>query len=156
MPPAAAAWVERLGLRPHPEGGWYAETHRSATRGPDGRSASTAICFLLAGDVFSAWHRLGVDEVWHHYDGDGVDLHTIDAAGAHRLARLGRDAAAGERPQAVVPAGVWQAAAVRGAWSLCGCTVAPGFEFHDFEIATREGLLARFPALGEVVRRFTR
>jgi hypothetical protein len=127
--------VEILGLQPHPEGGFYRETFRAPA--PDGvRAASTAIYYLLrAGDV-SAWHRVvDADEVWHHYAGAPLEL-TLSPDGRERTSlRLGPDLAAGERPQAVVPAGIWQAARPLGGWVLVGCTVAPGFEFASFEMA---------------------
>jgi len=154
--------VAELGMAPHPEGGFYKETWRGAlTLGglPHGapRAAHTAIYFLLPAGTFSALHRVKSDEVWHHYDGDPVDLHLIDERGAHTVEVLGRDLARGERPQRVVPAGVWQAAVPRGSrFALCGCTVAPGFDFADFEMPPRGELLARFPAQAEIVTRLTR
>ncbi len=148
--------VERLGLAPHPEGGFYRETFR-APRDIGGRAASTAIYFLLPAGAFSAFHRVASDEVWHDYDGDPLELHTIDERGAHAIARLGRDLDAGERPQHVVPAGVWQAAAPIGSrYALCGCTVAPGFDFADFEMPPRAKLLAEFPQHAAIVTRLTR
>jgi uncharacterized protein len=127
--------VRLLGLQPHPEGGFYRETFRAPA--PDGsRAASTAIYYLLrAGDV-SAWHRVvDADEVWHYYAGAPLEL-TLSGEGRERTSvRLGPDLAAGERPQAVVPAGVWQAARPLGGWTLVGCTVAPAFEFAGFEMA---------------------
>lgn len=125
--------VRLLGLQPHPEGGFYRETFRAAA--PDGtRAASTAIYYLLrAGDV-SAWHRVDADEVWHHYAGGPLEL-TLSVDGRERSSvRLGADLAAGERPQAVVPAGVWQAARPLAGWVLVGCTVAPAFDFAGFEL----------------------
>jgi predicted cupin superfamily sugar epimerase len=155
--------IETLGLAPHPEGGFYRETFRAplAVVAPAGsvasRAASTAIYFLLPAGTFSALHRVRSDEVWHHYDGDPVELHTIDEAGAHAVAVLGRDLARGQRPQAVVPAGVWQAAVPVGhAYALCGCTVAPGFDFADFEMPPRDALVAAFPRLRAAVERLTR
>ena len=141
--------VEALGLAPHPEGGFYRETYRSS---------STAIYFLLPAGEFSAFHRLrGSDEIWHHYAGDPVELHTISPDGEHRVTILGPDLERGERPQAIVPAGTLQAAAVRGdRFALCGCTVTPAFEFADFEMPTRDELVAAFPQLESVIRRLTR
>lgn len=161
LPPAARAVVARLGLAPHPEGGFYRETFRAPAvvraDGRPARAASTAIYFLLPEGAFSALHRVASDEVWHHYDGAALDLHTLDDAGAHAVVRLGRDLAAGERPQAVVPAGVWQAAVpVGGPYVLVGCTVAPGFDFADFELPPRADLERRFPAQTDLVRRLTR
>ncbi len=152
--------VEALGLRAHPEGGFYREAFRAplSVRAPQGeRAASTAIYFLLPAGSFSALHRVRSDEVWHHYDGDPVDLHTIDGAGAHAVERLGRDLARGERPQRVVAAGTWQAALPVGPrCSLCGCTVAPGFDFADFEMPARAELARRFPHLRSLLERLTR
>jgi predicted cupin superfamily sugar epimerase len=160
----ARAAVEALGLVPHPEGGFFRETFRAplGLPAPQGtRSASTAIYFLLHAGSFSALHRVCSDEVWHHYDGDPLDLHlleeTADGGGAHRIVHLGHDLARGERPQAVVPAGVWQAALPAGdRYTLCGCTVAPGFDFADFEMPTRAALTARFPDKHELIERLTR
>ena len=121
--------VALLGLEPHPEGGWYRQTFRDVAP-PEGRGASTAIYFLLEAGQESRWHRVDAAEVWHYYAGAPLML-TIDQADH----RLGPDLAAGERPQAVVPAGVWQKARSLGDWTLVGCTVAPGFEFAGFEMA---------------------
>jgi uncharacterized protein len=127
--------VELLGLQPHPEGGFYLETFRAPA--PDGgRGASTAIYYLLREGDVSAWHRVvDADEVWHYYAGASLEL-TLSADGRERRSvRLGADLAASERPQAVVPGGVWQAARPLGGWVLVGCTVAPAFEFGGFEMA---------------------
>jgi hypothetical protein len=157
--PETAAIVAALGLAPHPEGGWYREIHRSPVmvatpRGP--RAASTSIHFLLAPGDFSAWHRVASDEVWAWHAGDPVDLHVLDLSG-HRVVRLGGDVGAGQAPIFVVPAGVWQAAAPVGPrHALCGCVVAPGFDFADFAMADRTALAADWPAAAAVVCRFTR
>lgn len=161
LDPEAARLVEMLGLAPHPEGGFYAETWRSplAIGGhPSGasRAASTAIYFLLPAGSFSAIHRVSSDEVWHHYAGDPVELHVFEEERHSRLV-LGRDFDRGERPQYVVPAGAWQAAAPIGArYALCGCTVAPGFDFADFEMPSREEMRRRLPSHSELVSRLTR
>jgi uncharacterized protein len=124
-----------LGLQPHPEGGFYRETFR-ASAGEGRRAASTAIYYLLREGEVSAWHRVDADEVWHWYAGAPLELTTSEGGRDDRSAvRLGTDLAAGERPQAVVPAGVWQTARSLGAWTLVGCTVAPAFEFSGFEMA---------------------
>lgn len=127
--------IERLGLRPHPEGGWFGETWREPA--PDGeRPAGTAIHFLLAAGERSHWHRVDATEIWHFHGGAPLELTTSDGdAGPVMTRHLGMDLLAGERPQAVVPAGSWQAARSLGAWSLVGCTVAPGFDFAGFELA---------------------
>lgn len=127
--------VRLLGLAPHPEGGWFRETYRHTP--PDGsRGASTAIYYLLGAGDRSAWHRVtDADEVWHWYAGGPLAL-SISADGtAAETHRLGPDLSRGERPQAVVPAGQWQAAEPLGAWTLAGCTVAPAFDFAAFELA---------------------
>jgi len=159
MHPDAQAIVDALELTAHPEGGFYREVFRFpllVSAPPRERPASTAIYFLLAAGGFSALHRVSSDEVWHHYDGGPLELHTIDAAGAHAVSILGRRLALGERPQRVVPAGVWQAALPVGQFALCGCTVAPGFEFADFEMRTREHLTGLFPGLRPLIERLTR
>jgi predicted cupin superfamily sugar epimerase len=136
--PSAEEAVRLLGLVPHPEGGFYKETFRAS--GPGGtRGASTAIYYLLRENEISAWHRVrDADEVWHHYAGAALEL-TLVQEGRREVLRLGTDLLAGERPQAVVPAGAWQTARVAdraaGAWALAGCTVAPAFEFSSFEMA---------------------
>ena len=156
----ARALVATLGLEPHPEGGFFRETFRAPliVAAPQGaRAASTAIYFLLPAGSFSALHRVRSDEVWHHYDGDPVEIYTLHDDGSHQLARLGRDLSRGERPQVVVPAGVWQAAVPVGrAFALCGCTVAPGFDFADFEMPVRAQLIATFPEVRELVEQLTR
>jgi uncharacterized protein len=126
--------VARLGMKPHPEGGFYRETFRDAP--PEGgRGASTAIYYLLREGDSSAWHRVrDAAEVWHHYAGSPLELRLSEGRG-RTVVRLGSDLAAGEEPQAVVPAGVWQSARPLGGWVLVGCTVAPGFEFAGFEMA---------------------
>ena len=154
--------VATLGLAPHPEGGFYREMWRAPLvleglprRAP--RAAHTAIYFLLPAGSFSAIHRVASDEVWHHYDGDPVELHLIAEDGTPRIELLGHDLAAGQRPQLVVPAGVWQAAVPRGdRHALCGCTVAPGFDFADFEMPSRAAMTALFPSHADLMTRLTR
>ena len=155
--------VEALGLTPHPEGGFFRETYRSARRlvaGRDGaeRDAATAIYFLLPAGEFSASHGLrGSAEHWHHYAGDPSEIHTIGSSGDHRVTILGPDVHRGERPQVLVEAGTLQAAITRGSrFALCGCTVTPGFDFADFEMPARDDRVARFPQHAEVIRRLTR
>jgi uncharacterized protein len=147
----AAEIIHRLGLVPHPEGGYYRETFRSSLTLdlPDGRrrSASTAIHYLLPPGTRSAWHRVASDEVWHHYDGGPLRLHLL-GTGTRRLDR--------SEPQVVVPAGVWQAAEPEGEGVLCGCTVAPGFDFADFEMGSAAELLREFPGDGQLIQRMLR
>ena len=129
----AADIIAMLGMKPHPEGGHYIETFRDAPEG--GRGHSTAIYFLLEAGECSVWHRVDAAEIWHYYAGAPLAL-TISPNGHDASAyRLGPNVAAGERPQVVVPAGEWQTAESLGAWTLVGCTVAPGFAFEGFEMA---------------------
>ena len=130
----ADAVARLLGLSPHPEGGAYVETWR-APSGPGERPAGTAIYFLLRDGEVSRWHRVDAAETWHFYAGAPLELRVAGEDGQAVHHRLGIDLAAGERPQAVVPAGAWQAARSLGTWTLVGCTVAPGFEFGGFEMA---------------------
>jgi uncharacterized protein len=132
----AADVIRVLALTPHPEGGHYRETFRDA-RTVEGRSASTAIYYLLARGERSSWHRVDAAEIWHYYAGAPLAL-GIAEAGATRVVRLGNDIAAGERPQVVVPAGSWQSADSDGDWTLVGCTVAPAFEFSGFTLAPKD------------------
>ncbi|WP_417467226.1 cupin domain-containing protein [Maricaulis sp.] len=132
--PGAAAIIEALAMQPHPEGGWYVETWRDGP-GPDGRTRGTAIYYLLEAGERSHWHRVDATEIWHWYGGAALEL-GISADGVQqRRLDLGPDIAAGQRPQQIVPPGVWQSARSRGAWTLVGCTVTPGFEFSGFEMA---------------------
>lgn len=126
--------VRLLCLRPHPEGGSFRETFRDPLQ-RDGRAASTAIYFLLREGEVSCWHRIDAAEVWHWYAGAALELSVRDEAAVRSTIRLGSDIENGARPQAVVPAHHWQQARSLGAWTLVGCTVAPGFEFSTFELA---------------------
>jgi predicted cupin superfamily sugar epimerase len=133
---SAAEIIARLQLAPHPEGGHFRETFRDPRCDAHGRSASTAIYFLLARGERSHWHRVDAVETWHYYAGDALTLRIADAHGV-RVVRLGADLTTDEVPQAIVPAHAWQAAESTGDWTLVGCTVAPGFEFAHFELAPR-------------------
>jgi len=133
---SAADVIRLLELRPHPEGGHYRETFRDPRRDGDGRALSTAIYFLLAAGEHSHWHRIDAAEIWHWHAGAPLSLHIAGENGV-AMVRLGADLSAAERPQAVVPAGAWQAAECLGAWTLVGCTVAPGFDFRRFELAPK-------------------
>jgi predicted cupin superfamily sugar epimerase len=130
---SAAEIIRLLELKPHPEGGHFREVFRDPHT-VDGRAASTAIHFLLARGERSHWHRVDAAEVWHFYAGAPLALSINDGART-TLLTLGTNLAAGARPQAVVPAGQWQAAETTGDWTLVGCTVAPGFQFEGFELA---------------------
>ena len=138
MPAISASDVIRLlALEPHPEGGHFRETFRDTDEGA--RAASTAIYFLLARGERSHWHRVDAAEVWHYYAGAPLALEiAAREQGPIERVTLGADLTAGERPQAVVPPGAWQAAESLGDWTLVGCTVAPGFEFTGFELAPKD------------------
>jgi predicted cupin superfamily sugar epimerase len=163
----AKSWIDQLQLVPHPEGGYYRQTYRAeltidktalpASFGGS-RAVSTAIYFLLERDSFSAFHRLRSDELWHFYAGGGLVVHVIGQRGDYSEILLGSDVDAGETFQAVVKAGSWFASRVRnpGSYALVGCTVSPGFDFADFELAKREELLRRYPQHRGVIERLTR
>lgn len=162
----AKTLIEQLALARHPEGGWFKETYRASdklaaqalpARFDGDRSASTAIYFLLeAGDI-SALHRIQSDEVWHFYAGAPLRVHGIFPDGAYQEWKLGANLAAGEHFQAVVPAGCWFGAELaEGDFALVGCTVAPGFDFADFELAQAKQLLACYPQHAELIHRLTR
>ncbi len=161
----ARQWKDRLDLQPHPEGGFFRETYRSAegipvdslpSRFPGDRVFSTAIYYLLETGQFSAFHRIRSDEMWHFYDGDPLEIVLLGGTTGTNSIRMGRDD--GCELQAVVPAGIWFAArCVPGSsFSLCGCTVAPGFDFADFEMADRDDLCRAFPADRELILTLTR
>ena len=130
--------ISELGLKPHPEGGYFKEIFRSPNKVQplderSARSALTAIYFLLIQGQHSRWHRVRSDEAWHFHEGDALEVYWIDGRDVvHQevLATGTGDA----HPMCVVPAGCWQAARPLGEYSLVGCTVAPGFEFQDFEM----------------------
>ena len=163
----AQDWIECLRLQPHPEGGWFRETYRSPEtiarphlpqRFTGDRSFSTAIYFLLQGDDFSALHRIKSDELWHFYAGDSLTVTVIAPDGELSRIHLGTDLSAGQTPQAVVRAGCLFGSHVlkTSAFALVGCTVAPGFDFADFELPSRAELLTAYPQHREVIKRLTR
>ena len=165
--PDAAAVIRLLGLQPHPaEGGYFAEIYRADETMPaaalpgryDGaRAFGTAIYYLLTADSVSAMHRLASDEVFHFYLGDAVEMLHLFADGDSATPVLGPDLGAGERPQIVVPRGAWQGARLRpgGRFALMGTTVAPGFDFADFEIGGRDALTRDHPAHGAMIAALT-
>ena len=162
----AERWIQKLGLVEHPEGGWYREFHRAAESIPaDGlperfsgeRSFSTAIYYLLEGEQFSSLHRIQQDEVWHFYDGSSLTIHVLDQAGNYSTIRLGRSSENDLSLAAVVDAGCLFGATVDDptGYALVGCTVAPGFDFDDFEMPDRETLLQQYPQHRDVIKRLT-
>ena len=132
---SAAEITARLDLKPHPEGGYFRETFRDPHTDASSRAASTLIYFLLARGERSHWHRVDATEIWHYYAGSALSLRIAGDGLLAQTVALGIDLAAGERPQAIVPAHAWQSAESTGDWTLVGCTVAPGFEFAKFELA---------------------
>ncbi len=127
--------VRLLNMQPHPEGGYYAETFRDEVIDANGRAASTLIYFLLPEGILSRWHKVDAVETWHWYAGSPLEL-SISADGTSKeILTLGNDFASGQRPQGIVPRDGWQQARSLGAWTLVGCTVAPGFQFEGFEMA---------------------
>ncbi len=130
----AAEIAAELGMQDHPEGGRYVETWREPT-GPGERPASSAILFLLDTGERSRWHRVDATEIWHWHAGGPLELRLAQPDGSITAIRLGPDVLAGQRPQAVVPAGTWQEATPLEGWVLVGCTVAPAFSFEGFELA---------------------
>lgn len=159
--------VESLQLLPHPEGGFYKEVYRSETMIPKAalldnfsgdRSYCTSIYFLLTSENFSAFHRIKQDEIWHFYGGSSLSVHVIDASGAYVEHKVGMDFNNGEQPQLVVPAGCWFASSVskKDSYAFVGCTVAPGFDFDDFELADRNTLQEEYPEHKDIIHRLTR
>lgn len=161
--PEVRAIVEALGLQPHPEGGHYAEIWRADEEMPAAslparygaaRNFGTAIYYLLGPDDRSAMHRITSDEIFHFYLGDPVEQLQLFPDGSHQVVEIGPDLAAGQRPQVVVPRGVWQGARVKpgGRFALMGTTVAPGFDFADFEMMGETDLTGAWPDAAEMIR----
>ncbi len=164
----ADQWIEALDMSPLPEeGGWFKEVYRSKEfiprnglpeRFPSKRTFSTSIYYLLEGSEFSAFHRIKQDEIWHFYAGSSLTLHIIDKTGTYKQIKLGPDFGSGESFQATINSGDLFAATVdqQDAFSLLGCTVAPGFEFEDFEAPDRSQLLKLYPAHKDLIVKLTR
>jgi uncharacterized protein len=163
----AAAIIEALGLVPHPkEGGYFRETYRATEALPaatlggryaGARAVSTAIYYLLTPTTFSALHRLASDEVFHFYAGDPVEQLRLHPDGHGEIVTIGNNLLGGLRPQTVVPRGVWQGARLArgGRYALLGCTVAPGFDYADYESGTRAALAAAYPEFAEEIATLT-
>ncbi len=152
--------IHQYNLLPHPEGGYFKETYRSEESIPasglplrfaGGRTFSTAIYFLLLKDLFSAFHRIKSDECWHFYEGDSLKVHVLHLNGTYELIRLGKNREEGEVYQAIVPAGAWFASETSGEYSFVGCTVAPGFDFTDFELAKAAELKSEYPEYASLI-----
>jgi predicted cupin superfamily sugar epimerase len=131
---SAAAIISKLGMQPHPEGGWYVETFRDSATDARGRSVGSAIYFLLEAGQSSWWHSVDATEIWHWHAGSPLQL-KIATAGNETTFQLGPNVLEGQTPQAIVPAHAWQAARSLGDWTLVGCTVSPGFLFDTFVLA---------------------
>lgn len=164
---SASDWIDSLGLVRHPEGGYYREIYRSSEilsqaglppRFDGPRSVATSIIYLLPAAEVSCLHRLRSDEVWHFYEGGPLWLAIIRPDGLLREVWLGRLMESGHVLQAAIPAGSWFGAAVPdpGGYALAGCTVAPGFEFGDFEIGLRDALLRTYPQHRSIIEKLTR
>lgn len=163
----ARYWIERLGLERHPEGGYFRQIYRADLEIAQealpacfsgARRASTGIYFLLDAGDFSAFHRLRSDEMWHFYAGSPLLVHVIEPAGEYSTIRLGSDPEKGEAFQAVVRAGYWFGSELldAGSYALVGCTVAPGFEFADFELGQKLELMRAYPQHRNLIQRLTR
>jgi len=153
----AEFWIEKLKLLPHPEGGYYRETYRcnqfvSAEGFEGSRNISTAIYFLLDGENKSHFHRIKSDELWFFHEGAALDILLLNDAGLETIS-LGKNPEQGESLQAIVPAGCWFGARLKDwkGYALVSCTVAPGFDFRDFELANKEGLMKNFPQHAKVI-----
>ncbi len=159
--------VRKLEMTPHPEGGFYKETYRSTGVIPKvvlgevfsgERYYSTAIYFLITSDNFSAFHKINQDEIWHYYKGSSLYVHVIDLKGKYSKYTVGANLDQDELPQLVVPAGCWFASSVKdiNSYSLVGCTVSPGFDYDDFELANRAALISEFPECDDIIMQYTR
>ena len=159
-------WIEKLNLQQHPEGGCFREIYRSEEtikqhalpeRFDGDRSIATSIYFLLRSSEISAFHRIRSDELWHFYTGSSLTIHVINRAGDYSQVHLGRDFEKVEVFQAAIKRGVWFGATVNDpeTFTLVGCTVAPGFDFHDFEMGERDKLIEKYPKHREIIEKLT-
>ena len=158
-------WIKKLGLTPHPEGGYFKEVYRSNEAIPNtalperysgNRAYATSIYFLLEGNQFSAWHILQSDEIWYFSCGSHLYIHIMDNNGNYTKHSLGTDIEKGEEPQIIIPKQSWFAAEVanKESYSLVSCAVAPGFDFADFELGSKEDLKKQFPQHKEIINKF--
>ena len=159
--------IQKLKLKPHPEGGYYKETYRGALQISQEdlggeysgkRNCSTCIYFLLPSYSFSSFHRIRQDEIWHFYQGSPVILHLISPEGIYSTITVGNNLENMQLPQFVVRGGYWFAAATSSdnGYSLVGCTVSPGFDFNDFELGEKAELITKFPQHTGIIEQFTR
>jgi predicted cupin superfamily sugar epimerase len=163
----AEAWINSLKLLPHPEGGYYREIYRSdviveksglPSSFNGSRSAGTSIYYLLKSGQRSLLHILKSDEIWHYYDGSAIVLSMIHNDGSYEEKLLGKNINEGEMPQIIIRGGIWFGAYPKddNSYSLAGCTVTPGFDFEDFQLAERKKMLAKFPELESIIERLTK
>lgn len=149
--------INTLGLQPHPEGGFYGETYRSEIEIPQKeRNLLTSIYFLLTDTNVSRFHRIKSDELWYFHVGSTVIVHTLDENG-HTEHLLGNDLSKGQRPYLMVPKDTIFGSSIKGSkgYALVSCAVAPGFDFRDFELLSREELILQFPANKEIIHLLT-
>ncbi|WP_228850613.1 cupin domain-containing protein [Aegicerativicinus sediminis] len=159
--------IDKLQLSPHPEGGYFKENYRSKgiielndvnlqLKGK--RNYSTSIYFLLTSSMYSAFHKIHQDEIWHFYEGECITIYDIDPNGSLKIHRVGNKVGLGEEFQVVIPANHWFAANIDkpDSYGLVGCTVAPGFDFSDFELASKKQLLEKFPQHSLIIEQFCR
>ncbi len=157
--------IESLNLQPHPEGGFFSEIYRSrkefnlgeGSGFPSGRNYSTGIYYLLGSEDISCFHRIKSDEVWHHYEGSSITIHVIHEDGLYEALFLGKNLSDQQQPQCMVPAGAWFGVTVDESdhYVLCGCTVSPGFDFEDFEMADRYRMLQAFSEHEAIIQMLT-
>ena len=163
----AAGWIKELNLTSHVEGGAFREIYRSELLLPQkaltpehggDRHVMTSIYFLLQHGEFSAFHRIASDEIWHHYEGSPLCIYEIDTKSSLTIHVLGKSLTEGQSPVVVIKAGSWFGSGVEieGGYTLCGCTVAPGFDFNDFELADRKKLSAEYPEHAALITELTR
>ncbi len=162
----AEHWINKLDLKKHPEGGYYRETYRSkdiikndglTSRNIESRNSCTAIYYLLSGQEFSAFHRLKSDEIFHFYSGSSLRVHVINKNGEYNLINLGQNSVKNDTFQLIINQGDWFASEVSepNSYSLIGCTVSPGFDFHDFELGSRDKLIKLYPNHRDIITKMT-
>lgn len=158
----AKYYINKLKLQKHTEGGWFKEIYRSQElieqqslnkRFSGNRNISTSIYFLLEKSQFSAFHRIKSDEIWHFYDGGMIEIYSISPKGELRIHKLGLNIENGELPQIIIPGGEYFAAVPSTDFTLVGCTVAPGFDFEDFEMPSKHELIEQFPGQTEIIEK---
>ncbi|MEZ4689701.1 MAG: cupin domain-containing protein [Ignavibacteria bacterium] len=159
-------WIEKFGMDVHPEGGYFKESYRAGEiiksghlpeRFKGDRNFSTSIYYMLKEDQYSKLHRIKSDEMWHFYDGSGLDIYEIDGDGILTVHKLGLDLEEGQTPQVLIKAGNWFGARVNKPDSFClaGCTVSPGFDFEDFQLGSRDELIKQFPDHKKIIEQLT-